>query len=97
MATLSHGCKGFFSPFAAMNDGCKEVNFMVFLHEFGLLDTLALKVSQKTLNLLENSIKFTSLQPSVMVVKGKLSLATVTHGCKAVKVIIDEIRLTYEN
>ena len=35
-------------------------------------------------------MKLTFLQPSVMVAKGKISFATITHGCKTV--IIDKIR-----
>ena len=29
-------------------------------------------------------MKFTSLEPSVMIAKGKTSFATMTHGCQAV-------------
>ena len=35
------------------------------------------------------------IRSSVMVAKGKISFATMTHGCKAA--IIDEIRLAFEN
>ena len=76
--------------FATVSDGCEEANFMSFSHEYGILDTTSWKVSQKIEILLKNSEKFTFLQPSVMVAKGKLSFAAMTHWCKAV--IIDKIR-----
>ena len=31
----------------------------------------------------ENPMKLDSLQPSVLVAKGKISFATLTHGCKS--------------
>ena len=34
---------------------------------------------------LENTMKFISSQPSIVVAKGKISFATMTHGCEAVK------------
>ena len=37
-------------------------------------------------------MKLNFLQPSVMVAKGKIYFATMTHGCKSVNVIIDKIR-----
>ena len=69
--------------FATVTDGSEEVNFIEFSHEYGNLDTISSIY-------LENSMKFNSSQPSVMVAKGKISFATMTHGCKAV--IIDKIR-----
>ena len=71
-------------PFATVTDGCKEDNFMGFSNEYGILDTTSWKFLQKVWILLKNSMKFNFLQPSVMVEKGKISFATMTHGCKAV-------------
>ena len=82
-----------FIHFTTVTDGCKEVNFMEFSHEYGILDTISLKVLQKIWNFWGNFMKITSLQPSVMVAMGKIYLVTVTHGCEAV--IIDEIMLTF--
>ena len=75
-------------PFATVTDGCEEANFMGFSHEYGILDTTSKKFSQKMENLLKICMKLPFLQPSVMVAKGKLSFATMTHGCQSV--IIDK-------
>ena len=77
--------------FATMSDGYKEANITSFSHEYGILDTTSLKVSPKMEILLKKFMKSTFLQSSVMVEKGKVSFATMTHGCKAV--ITDEIIL----
>ena len=77
-------------PFATVTDGCEEANFMGFSHDYGILETTSKKKSQKMRILLKNSMKFTLLQPAVMVAKGKISFATMTHGCQAV--IIDKFR-----
>ena len=71
--------------FATMSDGYEEANVTSFSHEYGILDTTSLKMEI----LLKNSMKLTFLQSSVMVEKGKVSFATMTHGCKAV--IINKI------
>ena len=78
-------------PFATVTDGCKVVKFMEFSHENGIFNTISLKVKKN----IGKSVKLTSLQPPVMVEKGKISFAIVTHGYKAV--IFDEIRLTFKN
>ena len=44
--TFCHGCKGK-KKFATVTNGCKERNFTGFSHEYGILDTFFLKVSQK--------------------------------------------------
>ena len=71
-------------PFATVPDGFKEANFMRFSHENGILDTTFGKVSPKMLILLKNSMKSTTLQPSVTVAKKKISFAIMTHDCKGV-------------
>ena len=63
-----------FIPFIIVTDGCKEVNFLEFSLEYGILDTISLKVSQQMWNSLENSMNSTSLQPSVMVANGEKNL-----------------------
>ena len=35
-----------FFPFATVSDGCKDLNFMGVSHEYGILNTIALKVLQ---------------------------------------------------
>ena len=85
--TMSHDCEGYFS-FATVPDGCEEAYFMGFSHENGILNTTFGKFSPKMQILLKNSMKLTFLQLSVMVAKGKISFATMTHDCEAV--IIDK-------
>ena len=82
-------------PFGSVTDGCKEANFMQFSHGDVILHTVFWKVSQKMLILLKNSIELTFLQPPIMVAKGKISFATMTHVYKAI--IIDQIRSLLEN
>ena len=36
-----------FIPFASVTDGCKEVNFIEFSNEYGILDTISFKGSQQ--------------------------------------------------
>ena len=43
----------------------------------------------------KDSIKLASLQPSVMIAKGKIYFATMTTCCKGL--IFDEIRLSFGN
>ena len=74
-------------PFATMTDGCEEANFMGFSNENGILDTTSKKFSQKMGILLKIFMKLPFFQPSVMVAKGKLSSATMTHGSLAVIII----------
>ena len=75
-------------PFATVTDGCQEANFIGFSHDYGILNTTSKNFFlQKMRILLKNSMKLTFLHPSVMVAKGKISFATLTHGCQAV--IID--------
>ena len=87
-ATMSHGCKGYF-PLWTVTDGCKEANIMEFSLEYGILDTISSKFSLKMwFFLLLSFHKINLLQPSVMVAKAKIFLATMTHGYKAVKVLV---------
>ena len=76
-------------PFATVTVGCEVAYFMGFPHEYVLLDTTSMKFLQKMSILLTNSMKLTFLQLSVMVAKGKISFATMTHGCQAI--IIDKL------
>ena len=46
-AIISHGCKGYFFPFATMTDGCKEANFIGLSHEYDILDTTSWKIPLK--------------------------------------------------
>ena len=67
-------------PFAFMTDGSKEANFMGFSHGYGTLDTTSWKLSQKMQIFFEKYHEITLLQPSIIVSKGKISLATITYG-----------------
>ena len=75
-ATMS--CKEYFSLCNS-----EEANFMGFSHEYGIF-------GHHFLEQIENSMKLSFLQLSVMVAMGKKSFATKTHGCK--DLIIDKIR-----
>ena len=75
-------------PFPTVTDGFEEANLVGFSHEYDIFDTTFLKFSQKKEVLLKSFLALTFLQPSVMVAKGKISFATMTHSCQAV--IIDK-------
>ena len=46
-ATISHCCKGKnIFPFVTVTDGCEEANFLVFFHEYAIMDTTSCKFSQ---------------------------------------------------
>ena len=82
---MNNGCKGYFP---------RPISEQIS-HEFGFLKPIYFKVKFCFLNKLEHYMKFTSLQPSVTVAMRKISLSTVTHGCKAALIV--EIRLTFDN
>ena len=64
-----------------MTDGCEEVNFIIFSNEYGILETTSWTFSQKEMNSIEKIHEINHLQPSVMVAKGNISFAFMTHGC----------------
>ena len=82
-------------PFATMNDGCKKVNFMEFFNTIYFFGEPFTNVVSKMPFALENPMKLASSQPSVTVAKGKISFATMTHGCQCV--IIYKNKVTFEN
>ena len=82
-------------PFATTTDGCKKVNFMEFFNTIYIFSETFQNMVSKMPFSWENPMKLASLQPSGMVAKGKISFATMTHGCKAV--IIDKKKATFEN
>ena len=81
---LKYNGKIFRNQPPAMTDCCEQANFMGMFHEYGILDTTSRKFSQKMRILLKILQNLTLLQPPVMIAKGKISFATMTHGCKAI-------------
>ena len=75
------------SPFANVTDGCKETNYMWFSHEYGVLDTTSKRFSRKWKFYWKIQQNLPFFQPSVIVAKGKITFATMTHGCQTI--IID--------
>ena len=69
-------------PFAIVTDGCKKVNFMEFFNQINIFSENFLVRVSKMLYSWENPVKLASLQPSVTVAKGKISFATMIHGCE---------------
>ena len=68
-------------PFATMTEGCKKVILWSFSKKLHYSENFQEMVSKMPYSW-ENPMKLASLQPSVMVAKGKISCATLTHGCK---------------
>ena len=71
-------------PFATVTEGCKDLNFIEFSNKFTTLYETSKVMNSRMTYSWKNPMKITSLQPSVTIVKGKMSFATVTHGCRAV-------------
>ena len=69
-------------PFATMTDGWKKVNFMEFFDKIYIFVENFPNVVFKMPFSWENPMKLFSLQPTGMVAKGKISFATMTHGCE---------------
>ena len=69
-------------PFATMTDGCKKVNFMEFFNTIYIFGETFPNVVSKMPFSWENPMKLASSQPSGTVAKGKISFATMTHGCE---------------
>ena len=65
---MRHGCKGYF-PFATVTGGCKELNFMGLFNQFNIFCETFKEIVSKMPDFWQNPMKFTSLQPSVTVVK----------------------------
>ena len=98
-ATVSHGCKGknilrkheswlqrIFSPSQPWLTVAKRLISWDLSMNMAFWTPFLTSFHYKMWILVKNSIKLTFLQPSVMVAKGKIFLAIMTHGCKAVKV-----------
>ena len=79
--------------FATVFDGCKEVNFIELSNLFNFLCEQFKEMVSKMSHSWENPMNVISLQPSVMVAKRKISIATMTDACDS----IYENGLTSEN
>ena len=65
-----------------MTDGCKKVNFMEFFNKIHIFSENFQEMASKMPYSWKNPMQLASLQPSVTVAKGKISFATMTHGCE---------------
>ena len=86
---MSHGCKGYILLFICHTQFWTSLFHGIFpwIWHFG---HHFLKSFTKNVDFITNSINLTFLQPSVIVVNGKMSCTTMTHDCKAV--IINKMR-----